>query len=109
MLQPRLLVADEPVSALDVSVQAQVLTLLTELQKDFGLSMLFITHDLRVAVSIADRIAVMQRGQIVEVAPADALIRAPKSDYARKLIASVPGRREQADHRLPSFTERDFA
>lgn len=109
MLQPRLLVADEPVSALDVSVQAQVLTLLSELQKNFGLSMLFITHDLRVAVSIADRIAVMQHGQIVEVADADALVRAPKSDYARALIASVPGRRKQADHRVPSFTQRDFA
>lgn len=109
MLRPKLLVADEPVSALDVSVQAQVLTLLTELQKDFGLSMLFITHDLRVAASIADRIAVMQRGQIVEAASADALIRAPKSDYARALIAAVPGRREQANHRVPSFTQRDFA
>lgn len=109
MLQPRLLVADEPVSALDVSVQAQVLTLLTELQMDFGLAMLFITHDIRVAVSMADRIAVMQRGQIVEVAPADALIRAPKSDYARTLIASVPGRRDEAVHRVPSFTQRDFA
>jgi len=109
MLQPKLLVADEPVSALDVSVQAQVLTLLTELQKDFGLSMLFITHDLRVAASIADRIAVMQRGQIVEVAPADALVRAPKSEYARALIAAVPGRREQANHRVNSFTQRDFA
>jgi peptide/nickel transport system ATP-binding protein len=76
---------------------------------DFGLAMLFITHDIRVAVSIADRIAVMQRGQIVEVAPADVLIRAPKSDYTRTLIASVPGRRDEAVHRVPSFTQRDFA
>ncbi len=108
MLQPRLLVADEPVSALDVSVQAQVLALLSELQRDFGLSMLFITHDLRVAASISDTIAVMQGGKIVEVAPAGQIIGDPKSAYARKLIAAIPGKRATA---LPpeSFAQRDFA
>ncbi len=93
MLQPRLLVADEPVSALDVSVQAQVLTLLSELQRDLGLSMLFITHDLRVAASISDTIAVLQGGKVVEVAPAGKIIGDPKSAYARKLIAAIPGKR----------------
>jgi len=108
MSQPRLLVADEPVSALDVSIQAQVLELLSELQRDLGLSVLFITHDLRVAASISDTIAVMQGGKIIEVAPAAQIIRNPKSMYARKLIASVPG--IHATEPPPkSFAQRDFA
>ncbi len=108
MLRPRLLVADEPVSALDVSVQAQILVLLTELQRDLGLSMLFITHDLRVAVSVAHRIAVMQGGRIVEVAPTSQIIGQPASDYARALIASIPGR-HTAEIQPQPFTQRDFA
>ena len=108
MLQPRLLVADEPVSALDVSVQAQVLKLLSELQQDLGLSVLFITHDLRVAASISDRIAVMQGGKIVEVAPAAQIIRDPKSAYARKLIASIPGKNLTGQPPVP-LAQRDFA
>ncbi|MBW9116809.1 ABC transporter ATP-binding protein [Rhizobium cauense] len=108
MLEPRLLVADEPVSALDVSVQAQVLKLLSELQRDLGLSVLFITHDLRVAASISDTIAVMQGGKIVEVGPAGEIISNPKSTYARKLIASIPGR-HSIKLRAESFAQRDFA
>jgi peptide/nickel transport system ATP-binding protein len=108
MLQPKLLVADEPVSALDVSVQAQVLKLLADLQRDLGLFVLFITHDLRVAALISDTIAVMQGGEILEIAPTNQLISDPRSAYARKLIASVPGK--LSDMKPPeSISQRDFA
>ncbi len=109
MLQPKLLVADEPVSALDVSVQAQVLELLSALQRDLGLTVLFITHDLRVAASISDTIAVMKNGRIVEVAPADQIIRDPRSTYARKLVASVPGRHTSQPPPPDTLLQRDFA
>ncbi|RUZ76657.1 ABC transporter ATP-binding protein [Mesorhizobium sp. M7A.F.Ca.US.006.01.1.1] len=91
MLEPDLLVADEPVSALDVSIQAQILDLLAEIKRDLGLSMLFITHDLRVASAIADRIVVMQSGKIVEDGSAEQVLTRPGSDYARALLAAVPG------------------
>lgn len=91
-LDPSFLIADEAVSALDVSVQAQVLELLSELKAEMGLTMLFITHDLRVAREIADRIVVMQRGEIVEQASAKSLFDAPASDYTRRLLDAVPGR-----------------
>ncbi|HEX3575002.1 MAG TPA: ABC transporter ATP-binding protein [Rhodopila sp.] len=90
-LKPEVLVADEPVSALDVSVQAQVLALLADIKARLQLSMLFVTHDLRVALQVCDRIAVMQRGQVVEVAPTAEIFASPKHPYTQALFAAVPG------------------
>ncbi|HET6505369.1 MAG TPA: ABC transporter ATP-binding protein [Baekduia sp.] len=92
MLEPRLLVADEPVSMLDVSVRAGILSLLVTLKAELGLGVLFITHDLSTAVSCADRIAVMYRGRIVELGPARSVIAAPRHPYTRDLVAAVPRR-----------------
>jgi peptide/nickel transport system ATP-binding protein len=90
-LDPRLIIADEAVSALDVTIQAQVLELLAELKKKFNLSLLFITHDLRVAAQICDRIAVMQNGRIVEIGSVNEVFFEPKQDYTKKLLAAMPG------------------
>jgi peptide/nickel transport system ATP-binding protein len=90
-MQPKLLIADEAVSALDVSVQAQVLALFARIQRETQLSMLFITHDLRVAVQISDKIAVMHQGRIVEHGPALEVFTNPKHDYSRRLFQSAPG------------------
>ena len=92
-MQPAILVADEPVSALDVSVQAQVLSLLADVRARFDLTMLFITHDLRVAAQVCDRVAVMYRGEIVELRPTAELFADPHHPYVRELLAAVPGRR----------------
>ncbi|PRD42443.1 ABC transporter ATP-binding protein [Phyllobacterium phragmitis] len=89
-LSPDLLICDEPVSALDVSVQAQILNLLKDLQKDLGLTYLFISHNLAVVDYMADRIAVMCRGRIVELAPREVLLRKPIHPYTRSLVAAVP-------------------
>jgi peptide/nickel transport system ATP-binding protein len=91
-LNPRLLIADEPVSALDVSVQAQVLDLLNDIRKRFNLSMLFITHDLRVAAQVADRIAVMRLGEIVETGPTEQIFLRPQHAYTKELLDAVPGK-----------------
>ena len=91
-VKPKMIVADEPVSALDVSVQKQVLELLNELRKSFGLSMLFITHDLRVAATVCEEIAIMQRGEIVEHGATQAIFAAPAHPYTRSLFDAVPGR-----------------
>ncbi len=104
-MEPQILIADEAVSALDVSVQAQVLDLLDEVRRRFDLAMLFITHDLRVAAQICDRIMVMWHGQVVEQGPTARVFREPAHEYTRRLLAAAPGRhafgaerREAGDH-----------
>ena len=89
-LNPRLIVCDEPVSALDVSVQAQILNLLKDLQQAFGLTYLFVAHDLAVVREMSDTIAVMNRGKIVEAGSADQVYTNPRDDYTKALLAAVP-------------------
>jgi ABC-type oligopeptide transport system ATPase subunit len=89
-LNPRLIVCDEPVSALDVSIQAQILNLLKDLQNEFGLAYLFIAHDLAVVRTMSDRIAVMNRGKIVEEGPAERVYSEPQDEYSKALLAAVP-------------------
>ena len=91
-LKPDILVADEPVSALDVSIQAQILELLDKIRKQMDLSMLFITHDLRVAAQVCDQVAVMQYGKVIEVGPTAKLFANPKHEYTKALLAAIPGK-----------------
>jgi peptide/nickel transport system ATP-binding protein len=91
VVPPKLLLCDEPVSAIDVSLAAAMLNLLTSLRLKLGMAMLFVTHDLSAARYVADRIVVMRDGEIVEAGPADEVIRAPRYDYTRLLLASMPG------------------
>ncbi|MFG5776322.1 ABC transporter ATP-binding protein [Comamonas sp. J-3] len=100
VMQPSLIVADEAVSALDVSVQQQVLCLLREVRTRLNLSMLFITHDLRVASQICDRIAVMHQGRIVETGTVQAIAQAPSHPYTQKLFAAMPGQAWERDVQL---------
>ncbi|MFZ4723392.1 MAG: ABC transporter ATP-binding protein [Phycisphaerales bacterium] len=96
-LNPSLIVCDEPTSALDVSIQSQILNLLKELQAEFGLSYLFISHDMAVIHHICDRVAVMYDGKIVEAGSRDEIIRSPRHPYTQRLLAAVP----EADPRRP--------
>jgi oligopeptide transport system ATP-binding protein len=89
-LNPKMIVCDEPVSALDVSIQAQILNLLKDLQRDFGLTYLFISHDLAVVRTMSDEIAVMNRGELVEVGPAEEVYLRPRDEYTKALFAAVP-------------------
>ena len=93
-VQPKLIIADEPVSALDVSIQAQIINLLCDLQEKLGLSILFISHDLRVVRYISDRVAVMYLGAMVETAPTDTLYTAPAHPYTKVLLAAAPSMEE---------------
>jgi len=89
-LKPKLVICDEPVSALDVSIQAQIVNLLDDLQDEFGLTYLFVAHDIGVVRHISDRIAVMHDGKLVEQGSADQVCEHPKDDYTKKLLAAVP-------------------
>jgi oligopeptide/dipeptide ABC transporter ATP-binding protein len=104
--QPKLLIADEPTTALDVTIQATILDLLRRLQRELGMAMLFITHDLGVVAEIADDVAVMYLGRIVERGPVVSVMKAPRHPYTRGLLASRPQigrRRGGTDRRLPSI------
>ena len=91
-LKPDLIICDEPISSLDISIQAQIVNLLADIQAEFGLTYLFISHDLRMVRHLCDRVAVMNAGRIVEMAPADALFREPAHPYTRALLSSLPRR-----------------
>ena len=94
--EPKLILADEPVSALDVSIQSQILNLLLDLRKDLGLTMIFISHDLSVVRYIADRIAVMHYGKIVELGDAEEVMDNPQHDYTKQLISAIPTIKQSA-------------
>jgi peptide/nickel transport system ATP-binding protein len=110
-LEPALIIADEPTTALDVTTQAQILHLMKDLQRAHGTSLLFITHDFGVVAEIADRVAVMRHGEIVETGSADQVLRAPTADYTKALIAAVPGltpRLKGPDIAKPLLVVRDL-
>jgi peptide/nickel transport system ATP-binding protein len=90
VLEPKLLIADEPTTALDVTTQKQILTLIRDLQRDHGTAVLFITHDMGVVAEIADRVAVMRQGRLVETGPLETVLRNPTMEYTRNLLSAVP-------------------
>ena len=100
---PRLLIADEPTTALDVTIQAQIMELLSQLQKETGMAMILITHDIGLVANMADRVLVMYAGQIIEEAPAKELFRSPKHPYTQALLNTVPTIRDSAERRLLSI------
>src|ERR1700685_3672214 len=107
-LEPKLLIADEPTTALDVTTQKQILTLIRDLQRDHGTAVLFITHDMGVVAEIADRVAVMRGGRLVETGTLDAILRNPTMEYTRNLLSAVPSlvpRRPRADTTEPVVLE----
>ena len=108
---PRLLIADEPTTALDVTIQAQIMELLRSLQKENGMSMILITHDIGLVANMADRVLVMDAGQIIEQAPAEELFSHPMHPYIRALLATVPTICDDADRRLtaiPGVVPEDY-
>lgn len=94
---PKLLLLDEPTTALDVTIQAQILELLKRLNREYGMSMLFISHNLNVVKKLCGRVAVMQRGRVVETGPADQVWNHPQDPYTRRLIAAIPTRRKKEE------------
>ena len=100
---PRLLIADEPTTALDVTIQAQIMALLKKLQEETGMSMILITHDIGLVANMADRVLVMYAGQIIEQAKASELFKSPRHPYTRALLETVPTIRDDADRKLFSI------
>ena len=105
-LNPSVIIADEPVSALDVSIQAQILDLIEEIQNEFNVAILFISHDMAVVEKVADRIAVMYQGELIEIGPRDSVLRQPAHPYTRRLLDAVPiAHPEQRRERLIAARE----
>ena len=101
--EPALLIADEPTTALDVTIQAQIMALLRDLQKETGMSMILITHDIGLVASMADRVIVMYAGQVIEEAPVKELFESPVHPYTKALLATVPGIYDEEDRELASI------
>jgi oligopeptide/dipeptide ABC transporter ATP-binding protein len=111
ILRPSVLIADEPTSALDVTIKAQIIALLKQLQREMGLSILFISHDLSTVRSLTDRVAVMYRGRVVEEAPTRTIFEAPRHPYTRALLDAIPATnpRDRRDRRFFSASEIEAA